>query len=242
MFGAIAPSYDLNNRLHSFGRDQAWRRAAVQAAALKAGDRVLDVACGTGDLTIAFAKKLASLGGRMEAGQVIGGDFTPAMLDLAKVKSRSIRPVRGMHADACKLNELIAWQQQDATSLGVESETVDVVSIAFGLRNVGDGTAALGEFFRVLKPGGRLVILEFSEPANPLLRWGNRFYCHQVMPHTATWISRDQSGAYKYLPKSVESFWSRQQTEQAMAKAGFGHVHHKALTFGVAVAYVGRKP
>ena len=158
MFAAIAGSYDRNNRLHSFGRDQAWRRAAVRMADLKPGDAVVDVACGTGDLTLAFAdaqRKLGSTAG------VLGVDFTFEMLPLAAGKSTAAR---------------VGYVNGDAQQLPLPDACCDVVSIAFGIRNVQNVDAALAEFRRVLRPGGRLIVLEFSEPTNPVLRTLNDFY------------------------------------------------------------------
>lgn len=230
MFAAIARSYDLNNRIHSFGRDQAWRRKAVEFARIAPADRVLDVACGTGDLTEA----LAVAGGGAE---VIGLDFTRAMLDIAEHKTqRARRPAK---------NPPPTYIQGDATQLPFEDARFDVVTIAFGLRNVSDPARALSEFRRVLRnqsadpaaPPARLVILEFSEPRNPLLRWGNRLYCGRIMPWTATLIARDRSGAYRYLPRSVKSFMDRATLCKAIEHAGFTNVTLTPLTFGVAVVY-----
>lgn len=223
MFAAIADSYDLNNRLHSFGRDQAWRKAAVRAAGLSPGDRVVDVACGTGDLSEAYADA--------GAGVVIGIDFTVAMLEIAERKrGRRDRPTP------------IVYAAGDAMRLPVADAAADVVSIAFGIRNVADPAAALAEFRRVLKPGGRLVILEFSEPTHPVLRWGSRVWTQHIMPRTATWIARDRSGAYRYLPRSVATFAGREQMIDAMREAGFEDVTAKPQTFGVAVIYRGVSP
>jgi demethylmenaquinone methyltransferase/2-methoxy-6-polyprenyl-1,4-benzoquinol methylase len=219
MFAAIAPSYDLNNRVHSLGRDQAWRRAAVNLAAVRSGETVLDVACGTGDLSLAFA--------RSPAAQVIGVDFTYEMLPIAAGKSRqrAIRYVNG-----------------DAMSLPLPDASVDVVSIAFGIRNVAEPARAIAEFHRVLRPGGRVIVLEFSTPTNPLLRAGYLFYFRHVLPRTATLISRDRSGAYRYLPRSVDTFLDRSRLIAMLHGAGFTDVTHHPLTFGVAVAYRGVKP
>ena len=219
MFAAIAPSYDLNNRLHSFWRDQAWRRAAVKLACIKPTDTVVDVACGTGDLTLAFADA--------QPQGVLGIDYTFEMLPLANSKSTGTPAT---------------YVNGDAQRLPLPDACCDVVSIAFGIRNVQNLDAALREFYRVLRPGGRVIVLEFSEPTNPLLRAFNRFYTRRVMPHTATWISRDKSGAYRYLPKSVETFLSRDQMTTHLADAGFGNLTQKPMTFGVCVAYRGEKP
>jgi demethylmenaquinone methyltransferase / 2-methoxy-6-polyprenyl-1,4-benzoquinol methylase len=222
MFAAIARSYDLNNRLHSFGLDQRWRKVAVRMAAVRRGDAVVDVACGTGDLTELFSKT--------EAGSVLGIDFTPAMLDLARVKSERVS-----HANAVPRYEV-----GDATRLDLADASADVISIAFGLRNVGEPLVALREFRRVLRGGGRLVILEFDEPTNPLIRAMNRFYTHKVMPRTAEWIARDRSGAYRYLPRSVETFLDAGQLVRAVGRSGFELVEQRRLTFGTCVVTCAR--
>ncbi|MFI4897826.1 MAG: bifunctional demethylmenaquinone methyltransferase/2-methoxy-6-polyprenyl-1,4-benzoquinol methylase UbiE [Phycisphaerales bacterium JB059] len=220
MFGAIARSYDLNNRLHSFGRDQAWRRAAVKAAAVPRGGRVLDVACGTGDLTEALA--------RTNAREVIGLDFTREMLDVAGVKRDRLPP---------ELGAKVSYVEGDAMDLPFESAAFDALTIAFGIRNVQDPHRALREFARVLKPGGRLVVLEFDRPRLAPVRWGNDFYCKVIMPRTAALISRDRSGAYAYLPKSVDQFMDRAQLGKAILDAGFVGLTQRPLTLGVCVCH-----
>ncbi|UCD74443.1 MAG: bifunctional demethylmenaquinone methyltransferase/2-methoxy-6-polyprenyl-1,4-benzoquinol methylase UbiE [Phycisphaerales bacterium] len=222
MFAAIARRYDLNNHLHSFGRDQFWRRRAVRLAEVKSGDRVLDAACGTGDLAEAFADACPA--------SVMGVDFTLEMLDLAKAKTARRRRPAG-----CPAPEYV---QGDAMHLPFEDETFDIVSIAFGIRNVGDAVVALREFRRVLRPGGRLVILEFSEPSNAVLRLINRIYSRHIMPVTAALIARDRVGAYRYLPRSVATFLDRKALRDAIEQAGFVSVQQHPLTFGVCVAYI----
>ncbi|MGA2583752.1 MAG: bifunctional demethylmenaquinone methyltransferase/2-methoxy-6-polyprenyl-1,4-benzoquinol methylase UbiE [Tepidisphaeraceae bacterium] len=220
MFAAIAPSYDLNNRLHSLWRDQAWRRAAVRMADVKPTDQVVDVACGTGDLALAFAEKLSN------PRQVIGIDFTYEMLPLARQKARDRK---------------ILWINGDAQALPLEDSSCDVLSIAFGIRNVADPAAAMQEFHRVLRPEGRLIILEFSLPTNPILRHGYNLYFRHILPRTATWISGDRTGAYKYLPQSVNTFINPQIMSEMMAANGFSDIVQKPLTFGISVCYRGRK-
>jgi demethylmenaquinone methyltransferase/2-methoxy-6-polyprenyl-1,4-benzoquinol methylase len=228
MFAAIARSYDLNNRLHSLWRDQAWRREAVRAAAVQPGEEVLDCACGTGDLTLAFA--------RTPGKTVIGLDFTPEMLDLARVKTdRAAERGPGLAAT-------VRYIQGDAQNLPFEDGSFDVVSIAFGIRNVQRPELAVGEFFRVLRPGGRLVILEFDRPGLAPVRWANDFYCGWVMPRTATLISRDRSGAYRYLPRSVGSFMDSRALGRLLERAGFVRVERRALTLGVCVRTLGHTP
>ncbi len=225
MFAAIAGAYDLNNRLHSLGLDQLWRQAAVRAASIQPGDTVADIACGTGDLTELLA--------RTEASRVIGLDFTREMLDLARVK-RATRP----SAQAGKLEYLWA----DAHHLPLADSSIDALTIAYGIRNVQRPADALQEFARVLRPGGRLVILEFDRPRNPLVRFGNDLYCSKVMPWTATLISGDRSGAYRYLPKSVETFLSREDMLALLQEAGLTGATAQSLTLGVCAVYRAVKP
>jgi len=221
MFGAIARRYDLNNRLHSMWQDQRWRRAAVQAAQVDDTSRVLDVACGTGDLTEAFA--------RAGAAQVTGVDFTPEMLDVARTKPGASLPN-------------VRYEQGDATCLRFETASMDVVSIAFGIRNVQQPQRALAEFARVLRPGGRLVVLEFSEPANPVLRAASNLYTRRIMPWTATLIAADHSGAYRYLPRSVATFMDPTEFKGSMQQAGFATITDTPLTFGICRIYRGVRP
>jgi demethylmenaquinone methyltransferase / 2-methoxy-6-polyprenyl-1,4-benzoquinol methylase len=220
MFAAIAGKYDFNNRLHSLGRDQAWRRFAVRQARVKPGDAVVDVACGTGDLTELFA--------RSPAATITGIDFTPEMLAVAQRKRERL---------PSEIRHKISYQQGDAQQLTLPDASADVVSIAFGIRNVADPTRAIAEFARILRPGGRLVILEFDTPRFPPFRWLNNFYSGWLMPRTATLISRDRSGAYRYLPKSVGAFMPRQRLCDLLAARGFEQITATPLTMGVCVCY-----
>ncbi len=267
MFSAIASSYDINNRLHSLWMDQHWRSVAVKMAEVKVADVVVDVACGTGDLTRKFyqAKWRRAGGAAGLPGPTLGIDFTYAMLPIARLK------LSGQRTEYARLMALVKEEadlretftqfrpddipkmraelartgfyfiQGDALALPLPNQSADIISIAFGIRNVANWGAAIDEFYRVLKPGGRLIILEFSLPKNAILRGLYNFYFRKIMPRTATLISGDKSGAYKYLPESVNTFIDRQTMQDRMRQAGFSEVVARPLTFGICVCYRGVK-
>jgi demethylmenaquinone methyltransferase/2-methoxy-6-polyprenyl-1,4-benzoquinol methylase len=243
MFAAIAPSYDVNNRLHSLWQDQRWRRKAVKLANLKSTDVVVDVACGTGDLALAFARRLIKLRRRpLLRNQVLGLDFTYEMLPLGTLKTRRpYFPGIAKFDPPLQLHNAVKFINGDAESLPLSDASADVVSIAFGIRNVQDPMLALREFRRILRPGGRVIILEFSLPSNRVLCGLYNFYFRKILPRTATWISGDKTGAYKYLPESVNTFITRERMMQMMRDAGFENVEHFPLTFGVCLCYRGFK-
>ncbi len=227
MFAAIARSYDINNRVHSLWRDQAWRKKAVKLTEPKPAETVLDIACGTGDLTLAFA--------RQSPARVIGLDFTHQMTVIANDKKQLWQSAHP------SIKTPISFGDGDATQLPLPDQSVDIVSIAFGIRNVAKPEQAIAEFYRILRPGGRVCILEFSLPRNPILRAGYNFYFKHIMPRTAALIARDRSGAYKYLPRSVNTFLGREQMVTMLNEAGFCNITQKPMTFGIAVAYIGQK-
>ena len=231
MFAAIARSYDLNNRVHSLWMDQLWRRFAVKVSEVGPKDEVLDCACGTGDLSMAFA--------RAKVKRVVGLDFTAEMLEIARQKQATAKGAKsrtGQRNSAASVPQ-IEYIQGDAQQLPFPDASVDEVSIAFGIRNVQDPMRALAEFRRVLRPGGRLIVLEFAEPKFAPARWFNNLYCRKIMPVTATWISRDRSGAYKYLPKSVQTFLSPEDLKEMMARAGFAGARDWSLSAGICRCY-----
>ena len=218
MFDQIAPTYELVNRVLSAGRDGYWRRRAVKMAKVRAGDRVLDVACGTGDFARAFARAGPAV--------VIGADFAERMLALAP--SRCNRSVELCRADAMKLP--------------FATGSFSIVSCAFGVRNFRDLEQGLSEMSRVVEPGGRAVILEFSLPRSRIAGRLYSFYFRRILPIAARWISGDRSGAYDYLPHSVTAFLDASGIVRAMEGAGFRDIAHNPLTLGIVTVYVARKP
>ena len=231
MFNAIAPRYELVNSLFSAGRDRAWRRRAVKLARITPDDVVLDVACGTGD----FSRAFAAAGAR----RVVGCDFAHDMLALAAARDGEDR---GSYGNSVSTRGLLHWCEADALRLPFASESFSIVSCAFGVRNFESLDAGLAEMRRVLKPGGRLVILEFTRPGNPLFRRLYETYANRIMPAAATLLSGDRSGAYHYLPRSVVSFLTARQMVDRLEVVGFERPEIAPMTFGVVSIYVARRP
>src|SRR5204863_1901608 len=172
--------------------------------------------------------------------QVLGVDFTYQMLPIARAKSETpFFAPDAIRDPPARFSDSVRFLNGDAQSLPLPDRSADVVSIAFGIRNVQDVPTALKEFHRVLRPGGRVIILEFSLPTNRILRGLYNFYFRQILPRTATLISGDKTGAYKYLPESVNTFIGREQMTQMMRDAGFVDVQQFPMTFGVCVCYRG---
>ena len=223
MFNGIARRYELINTLFSAGRDAAWRREAVRLAHVTRDDDVLDVAAGTGSFARAFAKAGARL--------VVGVDFAHEMLRLAaSTHQREMTPSPA----AC-------WCEADALRLPFRSGCCSVVSSAFGVRNFSDLDAGLAEMYRVLRPGGRAVILEFTTPTNRAMRAMYHLYSQRLMPFVASLISRDREGAYRYLPRSVVSFPKAEQVCERLRDVGFADVSAAPLTMGIVTVYVARR-
>lgn len=212
MFAEIAPRYDFLNRMLSFGIDRRWRRRMRRRLGLQAGQDLLDLCCGTGDVALEFART----GVRVQ-----GADFTFPMLPLALSKGRN--------ADLS-----LGWANADAQALPYRDSSFDAVTISFGIRNVEDPQRALRECARVLRPGGQLAVLEFFPIENRA--WGAmfRFYFHRVLPLLAKVVRAGRTGAYRYLPESVASFATPQQFRAWVEEAGFVDVQDEALTGGVA--------
>lgn len=217
MFDAIAPTYERVNTVASAGRDAYWRRRAVELADVRPDDIVLDVACGTGD----FARAFHAGGAR----RVVGADFAMRMLAMAVGRSRP-----GMD-----------WCRADALRLPFADRSFSIASCAFGVRNFQDLARGLSEMHRVLRPGGRIVIVEFSMPPRGL-RTLYRLYFERILPRIGTLLSGDRSGAYRYLPRSVATFADEAEMIRTLRRIGFESVRGVRLTLGIAVVYLGVRP
>ncbi len=218
MFDAIAARYERVNHIVSLGQDTRWRRRAVQRVGPRAGEVVLDVCCGTGDMIRAFARAQPRLA------RIIGVDFAEKMLRSGRYDGLA-PPVHLLRADGLRLP--------------LREASVDIVSCAFGVRNFQDLAAGLGEFVRVLRPGGRAVVLEFAMPESWLVRWGYRFYSDHLLPRLATLVSRDRTGAYRYLPRSIQTFERRAAMAGRLRAAGLCDVQAESLNLGTVVIYSG---
>ena len=223
MFDAIAPRYDLLNHLLSGGIDRTWRTRAIRSLALTGRERVLDLCTGTADLAIAASAA------RPAAARVVGVDFAGAMLRVADEKLRRDR-----------LRDRIALVQGDATRIPMAAASVDAVTIAFGIRNVENVAAACAEMHRVVKPGGRLAILEFAVPTMPGWRSVYGWYLKHILPRIGRAVSR-HDGAYAYLPASIDAFATPDELVKILRQSGFVTVAAVPLTLGSVCLYTARR-
>ena len=220
VFDSVAPKYDLMNDLMSVGMHRAWKAYTVMVANLQEGDRALDIAGGTGDLALAFSKKVG------KSGQVVHTDINEAML----------RTGRNRLLDAgVTLPTLVC----DAEKLPFADNYFDLVSVAFGLRNMTHKDLALAEMNRVIKPGGKLLVLEFSKVAAPLEKLYD-WYSFKVLPQLGKLVAGDDS-SYRYLAESIRMHPGQAELKTMMHKGGFGHVDYHNLSGGVVALHVGIK-
>ncbi|ATB47847.1 bifunctional demethylmenaquinone methyltransferase/2-methoxy-6-polyprenyl-1,4-benzoquinol methylase UbiE [Corallococcus macrosporus] len=219
MFSSIATKYDVTNEVLSFGIHRLWRRKAVRLSTAKDGDRVLDCASGTGDLALAFKRKVGA------SGRVVGTDFCPEMLESAPAKAEKA----GLQVD---------FQVADAMDLPFATDSFDVASISFGIRNVDDPVKCLKEMARVVRPGGHVVVLEFGQP-NGAFGALFRFYSKTVMPAVGGLLTGNRA-AYQYLPATSAAFPAGDKFLELMDQSGaYAAKSAHALTFGTAYVYVG---
>jgi demethylmenaquinone methyltransferase/2-methoxy-6-polyprenyl-1,4-benzoquinol methylase len=223
MFSAIAPRYDLLNRLLSAGRDRVWRREAVRATDLPVGGRLLDICTGTADVALEAV-------GQHPAARVLGVDFSAPMVELGRRK-----------AAMAGVADRVFLSVAPAEALPFPDGAFDAATVAFGLRNVPDRQRALAEMHRVLRPGGRGVILEFTTPPGRIFRTIYLWYFHRVLPVIGGWISGHRM-AYAYLPASVGEFPSPDGVTAWLREAGFREVSHRLMTLGIVAIHVGVKP
>jgi demethylmenaquinone methyltransferase/2-methoxy-6-polyprenyl-1,4-benzoquinol methylase len=223
VFHSVAQQYDVMNDLMSFGIHRLWKRFTIDASGVRPGNKVLDLAGGTGDLTAKFSQ----LVGR--EGKVILADINSSMLNVGRDKLRD----RG-------LVQNIEYVQANAQYLPFEDNTFDVITIAFGLRNVTDKDMALRSMFRVLKPGGRLLVLEFSKPEHELVNKAYDFYSFNILPKIGELVAKD-GDSYQYLAESIRMHPDQETLKTMMDAAGFEQTSFKNLTGGVVALHKGYK-
>lgn len=250
MFGEISGRYDTLNHLLSGGVDYYWRWRTVRKVAPRDDSPILDVCTGTGDLAIAYWKRGK---GQLD---VVGTDFTPEMLRIAEQKrDRGRIPATSQQPEidaaavtsaaptpAGAVTGSLTFLEADTQQLPFDDDQFQIVSVAFGLRNVSDTLRGLREMLRVCRPGGRVAVLEFSLPGNAFLRWLYLKYFKYVLPRIGQLLARNQQSAYNYLPASVSEFPYGEALAQMLREAGMTNVTWTPLTFGIATLYVGQKP
>ena len=223
MFDRIAPTYDRLNHALSLNIDRLWRRRVVRLVRRMNPHRVLDVATGTGDLALMLARRIPGI-------HVKGIDLSEGMLDVARRKAVS----QG-------LEDRVTFEAGDAETPVAAAASVDVVTVAFGVRNFQDLDRGLNELKQVLRPGGRIVVLEFSTPALPVFSRLYKWYSHRVLPRIGGWLSHDRQ-AYDYLPRSVDEFPPPAVFLKHLAAAGFCNARASSQSLGIAQIYTAEKP
>lgn len=218
MFDHIAPTYDLLNHSLSWGIDRSWRRAAIDSLRPYRPQRILDVATGTGDFAILAAKLL-------EPEALLGVDLSEGMMEVARQK-----------VEREELQGVIRFQKEDCLNLSFPNGSFDALTVAYGIRNFSDLDCGLREMHRVLRPGGRLVIVELTAPRHFPMRQLFWLYSHVWMPLIGRLVSKD-SRAYSYLPATMEAFPQGEEMRQILMRAGFSDVNFRRFTFGLSTLY-----
>ncbi len=258
LFAAIARYYDFLNSLLSLKRDKMWRRETVKASDVEPTSKVLDVCTGTGELALAYTDKIGA------EGFVIGSDFCFEMLVIGnqKVKAGRRNQKRGrlekgkdgdpnlptFQPSSPTPSALLSpppiphFLAADTLTLPFLDNTFDIVSVGFGIRNVSDLEMGIREMVRVAAPGGRVAILEFTQPVNPLFRSLYYFYFTKILPFVGNLISRSKDDAYGYLPRSVMKFPDCDALKAVMEQCGLTNVHFYRKTFGIVAIHIGKKP
>ena len=223
MFNHIAHSYDRLNHLLSWGIDRRWRKSTIKALAPHSPKTILDIATGTGDFALLAARML-------KPDHIIGADISEEMMDVARQKTHQ-----------AGLDHVISFQKEDCTRLSFNNHTFDAVTVAYGVRNYDNLDEGLKEMLRVLKPGGRVAILELCSPRSFPMRQLFWLYSHIVMPAVGKLLSKDNR-AYKYLPATMEVFPQGEEMKKIIARAGFENVKFKRFTFGLSTMYTASAP
>ncbi|RZQ55536.1 bifunctional demethylmenaquinone methyltransferase/2-methoxy-6-polyprenyl-1,4-benzoquinol methylase UbiE [Pseudidiomarina tainanensis] len=223
VFNSVAQKYDVMNDLMSFGIHRLWKRYTIDCSGVRTGMKVLDIAGGTGDLTAQFSRRVGP------TGEVVLADINDAMLEVGRDKLRN----RGIVGN-------VRYVQANAEELPFADDSFDIITIAFGLRNVTDKQKALESMFRVLKPGGRLLVLEFSKPVQPLLNQAYDFYSFNVLPKMGQMVAGD-ADSYQYLAESIRMHPDQETLKGMMIKAGYDQVTYDNLTGGIVALHRGFK-
>lgn len=222
MFDSIAHSYDLLNHTLSLGIDKHWRKAAIDSLRPFQPQRILDVATGTGDFAMLAAKEL-------KPKELLGIDLSEGMMEVGRKK-----------IEEAQLGNVVHFQKEDCLHLSLDTDSYDAVMVAYGIRNFEDLDQGLREMCRVLKPGGRLVIIELTSPNRFPMKQLFWLYSHVLMPSLGKLISKD-SQAYAYLPATMEAFPQGEEMQQILQKAGFKEAKFKRFTFGLSTLYTASK-